>query len=87
MPDSCIISVSVNDKGVPVTACAASIQSIGDGLRIIKSGEASVAVVGGSEACINSTSLGSYHFIFCFKRALRLFFIDLISVDLRLVGF
>lgn len=58
------ISIKYGLKGImgaPVTACAASIQSIGDGLRIIKSGEANVAVVGGSEACINSTSLGSFN--------------------------
>ncbi len=46
--------------GTPVSACAASIQSIGDGLRAIRCGEADIAVVGGSESCINPVSLGGF---------------------------
>lgn len=46
--------------GAPVTACAASVQAIGDGLRLIRSGEAEVAVCGGSEACIDRVSLGGF---------------------------
>ncbi|KQT46395.1 3-oxoacyl-ACP synthase [Aureimonas sp. Leaf454] len=46
--------------GAPVTACAASVQAIGDGLRLIRSGEADVAVCGGAEACINRVTLGSF---------------------------
>ena len=47
--------------GCPVTACAASLQAIGDGMRLIRSGEAEVALVGGSEACVNPLSLGSFN--------------------------
>lgn len=47
--------------GCPVTACAASLQAIGDGMRLIRSGEAEVALVGGTEACIDPLSLGSFH--------------------------
>lgn len=47
--------------GCPVTACAAGIQAIGDGMRIIRSGEAQVALVGGAEACVDPLSLGSFH--------------------------
>lgn len=47
--------------GCPVTACAASLQAIGDGMRLINSGEARVAVVGGTEACIDPLSLASFH--------------------------
>jgi 3-oxoacyl-[acyl-carrier-protein] synthase II len=47
--------------GCPVTACAASLQAIGDGMRLIHSGEAEVALVGGSEACIDYLSLASFH--------------------------
>lgn len=47
--------------GCPVTACAASLQAIGDGMRMIRSGEAEVALVGGTEACIDRLSLGSFH--------------------------
>ena len=36
--------------GAPVTACAASVQALGDGARLIRSGEADVAVCGGTEA-------------------------------------
>lgn len=47
--------------GCPVTACAASLQAIGDGMRLLRSGEANVALVGGAEACIDPLSLGSFH--------------------------
>ncbi|MBR1160269.1 beta-ketoacyl-ACP synthase II [Bradyrhizobium elkanii] len=46
--------------GAPVTACAASVQAIGDGARLIRSGEADVAVCGGAEACIDPVSLGGF---------------------------
>jgi 3-oxoacyl-[acyl-carrier-protein] synthase II len=44
--------------GTPVTACAASVQAIGDAARLIRGGEADVAICGGSEACIDLVSLG-----------------------------
>lgn len=47
--------------GCPVTACAAGVQAIGDGMRLIRSGEADVAVVGGTEACIDPLSLASFN--------------------------
>ncbi|MCP3688782.1 MAG: beta-ketoacyl-ACP synthase II, partial [Gammaproteobacteria bacterium] len=47
--------------GCPVTACAAGLQAIGDGMRIIRNGEAEVALVGGTEACIDPLALGSFH--------------------------
>lgn len=47
--------------GCPVTACAAGLQAIGDGMRLIRSGEAEVALVGGTEACIDPFSLASFH--------------------------
>jgi 3-oxoacyl-[acyl-carrier-protein] synthase II len=46
--------------GAPVTACAASIQAIGDAARLIRNGEADIAVCGGSESCIEQVSLGSF---------------------------
>jgi 3-oxoacyl-[acyl-carrier-protein] synthase II len=46
--------------GAPVTACAASVQALGDAARLIRSGEADVAVAGGSEACIHRVSLGAF---------------------------
>lgn len=46
--------------GTPVTACAASLQAIGDGMRMIRSGEVDVAVCGGAESCIDRVSLGSF---------------------------
>jgi 3-oxoacyl-[acyl-carrier-protein] synthase II len=46
--------------GAPVTACAASVQAIGDAARLIRSGEADVAVCGGAEACIDKVSLGGF---------------------------
>ncbi len=47
--------------GCPVTACAAGIQAIGDGMRLIRSGEAEVALVGGAEACVDPLSLAGFH--------------------------
>ena len=46
--------------GAPVTACAAGVQAIGDGARLLLSGEADVAVCGGAEACIDRVSLGGF---------------------------
>ncbi len=46
--------------GAPVTACAASVQAIGDATRLIKSGEADIAICGGAEACIDLVSLGGF---------------------------
>lgn len=47
--------------GCPVTACAAGLQAISDGMRLIRSGEADVALVGGAEACIDPLSLASFN--------------------------
>lgn len=46
--------------GCPVTACAASAQAIGDGMRLIASGEADVAVCGGADACVDPVSIGGF---------------------------
>jgi len=46
--------------GAPVTACAASVQAIGDAARLIRAGEADIAICGGAEACIDMVSLGGF---------------------------
>lgn len=46
--------------GAPVTACAASVQAIGDAARMIRAGEADVAICGGAEACIDRVALGGF---------------------------
>lgn len=46
--------------GTPVTACAAGLQAIGDAMRLIRSGEADVALAGGTEACIDRLSIGGF---------------------------
>jgi 3-oxoacyl-[acyl-carrier-protein] synthase II len=58
--------------GAPVTACAASLQAIGDAMRLIRGGEADVAICGGSEACFDHVSLGA----FAASRALSTHFND-----------
>jgi 3-oxoacyl-[acyl-carrier-protein] synthase II len=58
--------------GAPVTACAASVQAIGDAARMIRTGEADIAVCGGAEACIDEVSLGG----FAAARALSTLFSD-----------
>ena len=46
--------------GCPVTACAASVQAIGDAMRLIRSGEADIVLAGGAEACIDRVSLAGF---------------------------
>lgn len=46
--------------GAPVTACAAGVQAIGDATRLIRGGEADIAICGGAEACIDLVSLGGF---------------------------
>jgi 3-oxoacyl-[acyl-carrier-protein] synthase II len=46
--------------GAPVTACAAGVQAIGDAARLIRSGEADIAVCGGTEACVDLVALGGF---------------------------
>jgi 3-oxoacyl-[acyl-carrier-protein] synthase II len=46
--------------GAPVTACAAGVQAIGDAVRLIRAGEADVAIAGGAESCIDRVSLGGF---------------------------
>lgn len=46
--------------GAPVTACAASVQALGDGARLIHSGEADVVICGGAEATIDRVSLAGF---------------------------
>ncbi|MGR3783307.1 MAG: beta-ketoacyl-ACP synthase [Albimonas sp.] len=46
--------------GAPTTACAASAQAIADGMRLIRSGEADVALVGGADACVDPISIGGF---------------------------
>ncbi|WP_339504277.1 beta-ketoacyl-ACP synthase II [Pseudomonas sp. RL_105y_Pfl2_101] len=46
--------------GAPVTACAAGVQAIGDASRLIRSGEADIAICGGTEAAIDRVTLGCF---------------------------
>jgi 3-oxoacyl-[acyl-carrier-protein] synthase II len=46
--------------GCPVTACAASVQAIGDALRLIRTGEADVVLAGGAEAAFDKVSIGGF---------------------------
>jgi len=46
--------------GAPVTACAAGVQAIGDAARLIRSGEADIAVCAGAEAAIDRVSLAGF---------------------------
>jgi 3-oxoacyl-[acyl-carrier-protein] synthase II len=46
--------------GAPVTACAAGVQAIGDAARLIRTGEADIALAGGAEACVERTALGGF---------------------------
>ncbi len=57
------ISIRYGVKGPtssPTTACAASAHAIGDGIRMLLSGETDVALCGGAESCIDSVILSSF---------------------------
>lgn len=58
--------------GAPVTACAAGVQAIGDAARLIRSGEADIAICGGTEAALDRVTLGC----FAAARALSVGFAD-----------
>ncbi|MEQ8343996.1 MAG: beta-ketoacyl-ACP synthase II [Sneathiellaceae bacterium] len=46
--------------GTPVTACAAGLQAIGDGMRLLRTGEADVVLAGGTEACIEPLAIAGF---------------------------
>ena len=46
--------------GAPVTACAAGVQAVGDAARLIRSGEADIAICGGAEATVDRVALGAF---------------------------
>ncbi|CAG75828.1 3-oxoacyl-[acyl-carrier-protein] synthase II [Pectobacterium atrosepticum SCRI1043] len=46
--------------GAPITACAAGVQAIGDAARLIRNGEADIAICGGTEAAIDRVTLGCF---------------------------
>jgi 3-oxoacyl-[acyl-carrier-protein] synthase II len=58
--------------GAPVTACAASAQAIGDGMRLIRTGEGDVVVCGGAVGSVDPISIGG----FAASRALNTSFND-----------
>lgn len=47
-------------SAAPTTACAASAQAIGDAMRMIRLGEADIALCGGAEACVDPVSIGGF---------------------------
>ncbi len=47
-------------SGSPTTACAASAQAIGDAMRMIRTGEADIALCGGAEACVDPVAIGGF---------------------------
>lgn len=47
-------------SGAPTTACAASAQAIGDAMRLIRTGEADIALCGGTEACVDPVAIGGF---------------------------
>lgn len=46
--------------GTPVTACAAGLQAIGDGVRLLRTGEADIVLAGGTEACIEPLAIAGF---------------------------
>jgi 3-oxoacyl-[acyl-carrier-protein] synthase II len=57
------VSIRYGFKGpisAPATACAAGAQAIADAARLIRAGEADVAICGGAEAAIDRVSMGAF---------------------------
>lgn len=57
------ISIRYGFKGTigsPITACAASAQAIGDGVRLLRAGDADVVVCGGADACVDPVAIGGF---------------------------
>ncbi|OLP58568.1 beta-ketoacyl-[acyl-carrier-protein] synthase II [Xaviernesmea oryzae] len=50
----------IGPAGAPTTACAASAQAIGDAMRLIRSGEADIALCGGTEGCVDPVAIGGF---------------------------
>lgn len=46
--------------GAPATACAASVQALGDAARLIRNGEADVVVCGGAEAALHQVTQAGF---------------------------
>lgn len=46
--------------GTPTTACAASAQAIGDAMRLIETGEADIALCGGTESSVDAVAIGGF---------------------------
>ena len=46
--------------GAPVTACTASTQAISDALRLIRTGEADIALCGGTGSCVDPVAIGGF---------------------------
>ena len=46
--------------GTPTTACAASAQAVGDAMRLIRSGEADIALCGGTEGSVDPVAIGGF---------------------------
>lgn len=46
--------------GTPTTACAASAQAIGDAMRLIETGEADIALCGGTESSVDPVAIGGF---------------------------
>lgn len=46
--------------GAPATACAAGVQAIGDAARLIRAGEADIAVCGGADAAVDRGGLAAF---------------------------
>lgn len=65
---ACHISIMYNAQGpnnTLTTACAASAQAIGEGLKVIQRGDADIMITGGGDSKLNPLNLLRYYFSGC----------------------
>jgi len=71
---ACHISIMYNAQGpnnTLTTACAASTQAIGEGLKVIQRGDADIMITGGGDAKVNPLNVLRYYFSKCLSASAR----------------
>lgn len=71
---ACHVSIMYNAQGpnnTLTTACAASSQAIGEGLKVIQRGDADIMITGGGDSKINPLNLLRYYFSNCLSTSTR----------------
>ncbi len=71
---ACHISIMYNAQGpnnTLTTACTASAQAVGEGLKVIQRGDADIMITGGGDSKVNPLNLLRYYFSNCLSTSAR----------------